>query len=232
MDGDKLKASVSDAHLAKIIARFPEVNLEWLLTGTGIMTKEPSTGVAKTDRTSDLFAEIPVVDISMAAGDGFLNGDFVDVSDFILLPKSWIKDGRLYLCGKIKGDSMHPTLQNDSYLIMRLLNRSEWADVKDGYVYVLSTREGKTVVKRTKNRLKEHGFIVCSSDNPDKIGYPNFNLEEEEINTIWYAEWYISAKMPNIHETYYEKQSKLEDKVDNIISEFEQIKKSFKRLSS
>lgn len=127
---------------------------------------------------------------------------------------------------------MYPTLQNDSYLIMHLLDRSEWGSLKDGYIYVISTRDGRTVVKRAKNRLREHGFIVCSSDNPDKMGYPNFNLEEEEINTLWYAEWYISAKMPNIHETYYKKQSELENKMEDVLSEFDQLKKSFKRLTS
>ena len=64
-------------------------------------------------------------------------------------------------------------------------------------VYVVTDRDGKAYVKRVKNRL-DKGFIVCMSDNPDKAYYPNFNLQTDEIHTIWHAEWYISAKMPNI----------------------------------
>ena len=37
LDKDKLGASVSDTLLAKIIASYPEVSLEWLITGNGNM---------------------------------------------------------------------------------------------------------------------------------------------------------------------------------------------------
>ena len=82
--------------------------------------------------------------------------------------------------------------------------------------------EGKAYVKRVKNRFKR-GFIVCMSDNPDKAYYPNFNLQENEINTIWHAEWYISAKMPNIHQSYYNKVTTLEDDIADIKNELRMI---------
>ena len=109
---------------------------------------------------------------------------------------------------------MSPTLLDCSYLILRLLDRSEWNEIKDNHVYVVSDRDGRAYVKRIKNRLREHGFIVCTSDNVDKANYPNFNLMEDEINTVLYAEWYLSAKMPNINATYYDKVNHLEDDVD------------------
>ena len=40
LDTDKLESSVSDMFLAKIIAVFPELNIEWLLTGEGEMLRE------------------------------------------------------------------------------------------------------------------------------------------------------------------------------------------------
>ena len=40
LDTDKLDSSVSDMFLAKIIAVFPELNIEWLLTGEGEMLRE------------------------------------------------------------------------------------------------------------------------------------------------------------------------------------------------
>lgn len=39
LDSDKLKASVSDIFIAKIFAKYPEINLEWLITGEGKMLK-------------------------------------------------------------------------------------------------------------------------------------------------------------------------------------------------
>ena len=86
--------------------------------------------------------------------------------------------------------------------------------------------EGKAYVKRLKNRLRQHGFVVCMSDNADKQNYPNFNIYEEELNTIWYAEWYFSAKIPNIQESYYRKQGELEDRLDELTAQFQQFQKA------
>lgn len=164
---------------------------------------------------------IPVVDISVAAGSGFYNPDQLSEIDCIRMPRSMVKGGQPHLCVRIKGESMVPTLQDGGYLIIRLLDRCEWEDIRDGHVYVVSEVAGRAFVKRLKNRLAEHGFIVCMSDSADVQRYPNFNLMEDELNTIWHAEWYMSAKMPNIHATYYNKVSELEDKYDDLKLSFE-----------
>lgn len=174
---------------------------------------------------------IPVVDISVAAGSGFYNPDHLSEIDCIRMPRTMIKGSQPHLCVRIKGESMVPTLQDGGFLIIRLLDPSEWQDIHDGHVYVVSVKEGRAFVKRLKNRLSEHGFIVCMSDSADVQRYPNFNLMENEINTIWHAEWYISAKMPNIHATYYNKVSELENAFDDMRQEFNQIRCEMKRLS-
>lgn len=43
LDSDKMDQSVSDKQLAAIFTAFPEVNLEWLLTGDGSMYKPTTT---------------------------------------------------------------------------------------------------------------------------------------------------------------------------------------------
>lgn len=174
---------------------------------------------------------VPVVDISVAAGHGFENPNYLSEVDTLYFPKNMVHDGKVYLCVRIKGESMAPTLQDGGYLVIRLLDRSEWQSIREGYVYVVSDIEGRAYVKRLKNRLSEHGFIVCTSDNPDVTRYRNFNLFEHEINTVWYAEWYISAKMPNIHTSYYNKVNELEDKYDDIITQMQQMQKEIRALS-
>lgn len=174
---------------------------------------------------------IPVVDISVAAGSGFYNPDQLSEIDCIRMPRSMVKGGQPHLCVRIKGESMVPTLQDGGYLIIRLLDRCEWADIRDGHVYVVSEVVGRAFVKRLKNRLSEHGFIVCMSDSADVQRYPNFNLMENEINTIWHAEWYISAKMPNIHATYYNKVGELENKYDDVVDQLQQLTREVRALA-
>lgn len=45
---------------------------------------------------------------------------------------------------------MSPTLLDCSFLILRLLDRSEWNEIKDNHVYVVSDRSGRAYVKRIK----------------------------------------------------------------------------------
>ena len=103
---------------------------------------------------------------------------------------------------------------------------AEWENLRDQHVYVISDCDGRSYLKRLKNRFHEHGFVTCMSDNPDKVNYGNFNLMEDEINSILYAEFYISAKMPNIHETYYKKVGELEDKYDLLAGQMQMVLKN------
>lgn len=211
------------------IARNIDVNLDWLLTGRGSMEKKQSIASNENQiiTQDDDFIAIPLVDISVAAGcSGCDNPDYIEVVDRIKMPSSMVHDGHKYFCVHIKGESMSPTLLDSSYVVVRLLERSEWQDMPDRHVYVVSDRDGRSYIKRIKNRFNKNGFIVCMSDNIDKVNYPNFNLEEQEINSILHAEWYFSAKMPNLNETYYDKVNQLEDDMDVIKRQMAQIVKS------
>ncbi|MDF2191815.1 S24 family peptidase [Paraflavitalea sp. CAU 1676] len=191
--------------VADIANKFADLNIDWLITGRGEMIKPASMATqrspaAKTGKAanSSLRYEdisIPVTDIQVAAGGGYYNNDFISNAAAVHLPSNLLRKKATYLCVNIKGESMSPTLQDGGLMIIRLLEKSEWVDMQDERIYVVSSTEGKTYLKRIKNRLKQ-GFLVLMSDNPDKASYGNFNLTSEEINTIWYAEWYLSAKCP------------------------------------
>lgn len=168
------------------------------------------------NKAHDNFIEIPIYDnISAAAGFGAYNSECAEISDIIRMPKGMVDHGH-HECIRVKGRSMQPTLLDGGYIICRELDRSEWQYIKDGLVYVITTREGETVIKRIKNRLSAKGFIVCCSDNPDKHTYSNFNIISDELHKVRYAEWYLSAKMPNIHDAYYHEQQQLIDDIDDI----------------
>lgn len=218
--------------LHDITNKFVSVNANWLLTGKGNMFNYENDESAITPSYSIVpsslseLEEIPIVDISVAAGNGYDNPDFIEIVDAIRLPQSMLHRNKKYFCVKVRGESMSPTLLDCSYLILRLLERSEWNDIKDNHVYVVSDRDGRAYVKRIKNRLREHGFIVCTSDNVDKANYPNFNIMEDELNTVLYAEWNLSAKMPNLNATYYDKVNHLEDDVDALKNQMSILLKS------
>lgn len=204
------------------------LNADWLLSCSGEMLKqdyklpEICTQMIATSNNDNIL-RIPIVDISVAAGSGYINPDYIEEVECISMPSTMIKDGKQYLCVRVKGQSMVPSIMDGGYLIIRLLDRSEWESIRDNYVYVVSDNEGNAYVKRLKNRLRQHGFIVCMSDNVEKQHYPNFNIYNEDLNTVWYAEWYFTAKIPNIQDTYYRKQAELEDRFEELAAQVQKI---------
>lgn len=206
--------------------KFEELNIDWWITGKGRMLKSQTTKNTFTSNKKILSTgnviNIPITDISVAAGDGAINSDYIDITDTIQLPQNLIKKGT-HLCVRIKGASMSPTLQDGGYMIIRNLDRSEWDKQPDERIYAVTTNDATAYLKRLKLRFKE-GFVVCMSDSPDKSTYPNFNLTLDEINTLWYAEWYLSAKMPNIHDQYYNRLQRLEDDMDELKGILKRIK--------
>ena len=217
--------------LQYIVENYPRYSPEWLLTGIPPMLKQSSQTTSPAKQDDDNIISIPMVEISVAAGcGGYDNPNYLEIVDEIKMPCSMIKGNAQYYCIRVKGESMSPTILDSSYVIIRLLDRSEWEDMPSGHIYVVSDREGRAYIKRVKNRFKEHGFIVCTSDNTDKVNYPNFNIEEGNINSILHAEWYISAKMPNLNETYYDKVNHLEDDVDWLKRQMQQVMNNVKLI--
>lgn len=140
---------------------------------------------------------VPVVDIEAAAGGGAVNSDYFDEADVMRLPASMLpRTSAKRLCINVSGESMEPTIYDGTRIVVRLLDRSEWARIRSGEVYVVTDREGDTYVKRVRNKLKMHGVITLISDNPDKRKYKAFDLTEEEISNIWTVELTISDNIP------------------------------------
>ena len=69
LDTDKMSGAVSDKQLAALLAAFPAVNLEWLVTGDGQMYK-PTTilppDVVSIDRYTELVRENERLRIELA----------------------------------------------------------------------------------------------------------------------------------------------------------------------
>lgn len=214
LDADKLDRSVSDQFLQIIVSTFVDLSLEWLVTGQGSMLKDDIESKSSNVIAIDFAAafdtvEVPITEIYAAAGYGSLNPDHIEKLGSIRLPANMLNRGAHY-CVRIQGHSMTPTIQDSDYVIVRLLERSEWEYMPDEHVYLVVDTDGAAYMKRIKNRFHK-GFIVCMSDSIEKNVYPNFNLQADQIVNIFHAEWHLSAKMQNINETYYNRLKLVED---------------------
>ncbi|MFV0330921.1 MAG: S24 family peptidase [Dysgonomonas sp.] len=225
--------------LLAITNKFVDINIDWLISGKGSMLKSknaiqaPTTksesNVIPVDFSKDIDTiEIPIVDVYAAAGHGSINSDYLEQTGTIRLPANMVKRGTNY-CVRVEGHSMSPTIQDNDYVIVRLLEPSEWKHMPDEHVHLIVDRDGAAYIKRIKNKL-EKGFIVCTSDSLEKSIYPNFNLQADQIFNIFHAEWYLSAKMQNINETYYNRLKLLEDDMSEMKDNMSEIRNYMKRI--
>lgn len=192
------------------IARKFSRSYEWLLEGLDYPITKTTRGNAKGNGKGNLLLTetalpygkpqevvvdtsghtvVPIVDIRAAAGTGYFNPETIEEMDVLRLPPKLVK-GKKALCIRVKGPSMAPTFQDGGHLVISLLEKTDWLNMRNEWCYVVVDTEGKTHFKRVKNRLSPDrgGFIVCTSDNPDKQSYPNFNLQHDELAFIWFVE--------------------------------------------
>ncbi len=219
---NSISKSIGLDKMELILEKFPNLNLEWLLLGKGNMTKPQDTNIVKeptmTYGLEEDLKRIPIIDIEAAAGvHGAVNPDYIEVLGHLTVPYNSLKQRTgIYYAIRNRGHSMSPTIYDKDYLIVRWLDRSEWQDLRDEYIYVV-VADGNAYVKRIKDRLNR-GFMVCMSDNLDKGNYPNFTLEAQEIDNLFYTELKISPHLHNINATYYDRMKTLEDKVDDLVA--------------
>ena len=202
-----------------ILQKYPKYNPEWVITGDGNIYRGELSPISQVNDIIEPYftntIRIPILETELSAGlGGFINGSNIVTSDYMILPTNLVKEG-VNLSVLIKGDSMAPTLFDSDRIIVHMLDKSEWMDMRDKHVYAIVDTEGRGYIKRVKNRLSK-GFIVCMSDNLDKANYPNFNLQHDQIISIWYADLRLSAKMPNINDNYTNRLKVLEDKMEDI----------------
>jgi phage repressor protein C with HTH and peptisase S24 domain len=126
-----------------IITNYPEVDLEWLLTGRGNISKvqqkdsENNLSVRKL-KTDTLIVnqDIPLYDVQVAAGvvDLFGGAQKQIPIDYIRIPKLPKCDGALY----VTGDSMYPLLKSGDIVMYKEINNIQnniiWGEMYLAYV--------------------------------------------------------------------------------------------------
>jgi repressor LexA len=168
LDADKLGSSISDIYLARILATYPSINPEWLLTGRGEMTfSEP---VAK------LKASIPLIPIDALAGWGAGDSQVMpyDVKHYHV-PEFTEQKADFLIA--VKGDSMEPRYHTGDIVACKKLPLDTFFQWNK--VYVLDTVQGAMIKRVGKSAMEGH--ITCISENPD---YPPFDLALPDIHAL------------------------------------------------
>ena len=214
------------------------INSAYIVTGAGrpflkATSREEETVSVKTREvvvvaTQDTTGNttVPLINHKAAATfvAGYQSQEWFEEQDSILLPSYMIKEGQCYAL-QVSGDSMEPTLQQDDWVICRLLEDSDYRFISDGEVYVIVSEQKGIQIKRIRNRLHQYGVIRCLSDNPK---HETFDIPESELLQVWKVEWHLRSHLPEVSadidhlqgnlQTMMEEMKKLQTSYNNQVS--------------
>ncbi|MBF7091980.1 helix-turn-helix transcriptional regulator [Flavobacterium sp. ALJ2] len=180
---DKVK-DIGASKIKHILNAYPEVNMEWLLTGNGDMilnsykfgdrtnTKnssvhEPNTSTYKPENKEAIQKQqVPLYNIQAPAGIASLFQDAnQDPIDFISIPYLPKCDGAIH----VNGDSMHPLLKSgDIVMYKRMNNVIEnifWGEMYLVYLIADDLKEF-VMIKWIQKSDKGDDWIKLVSENP------------------------------------------------------------------
>lgn len=157
-------SSISQDTMLKIKSAFPEINLDWLITGKGSMTlSEPNCDEQTRPR------------IPMTVAAGTLNGfsDAVQAHQCEQVPVVKMLPDYDYTI-IVKGDSMEPKFEGgDEIAIKRVSSIIEW-----GKPYVLDTRDG-AILKRLYDAGDKYRCVSYNSE------YSDIDIPKEDVFGVY-----------------------------------------------
>lgn len=177
--------------LHKICTTYPQVQIEWLISGYGEMLKH-TIEEKQVVMTHTAMRNIPLLDVKAAANGkgGYLpESPYIASEEVIHLPHHLVRGGR-HIAVTVRGDSMSPTLQHGDIIICKEIEPSRWQELPQQEVCLVESEDNGLQVKRIENRLPQDGMITCLSDNPE---HAPFQLFHEQIRQVWQVCWRLSG---------------------------------------
>lgn len=123
----------------------------------------------------------------------------------------------------ITGDSMVPYLDPGDKVVCRFVEPQDWVtSIRDHYVYVIVSRNN-VVVKRVVNNLNRHRHLLLISDNEE---FKPYRLNVNDIREVWY----VKTRISTFDHSQKDKNSVLQDQMENMQTAFQEQKQLLKML--
>lgn len=182
---------ISKDMAVRITARYPELNMSWLLTGEGSMLKTKRAEANGSEFNVCGYMSVPVIPVRARAGYllGYADTEYVETLDTIpvLVDKKY--HGQ-YRCFEIEGDSMDDdtrrSLCDRDIVLGRELQRHLWSDklhLRQWPVWVIVHRTDGILIKEIVDHNKDTGDIVCHSWN--ELYAPDFVINLSEVEELY-----------------------------------------------
>jgi len=209
---DFFKISI-DKLLRIDLGRISELQLSELERGYDIDLAGHGLRVLATTVSKENEENIELVSISAKAGyrNGYADPDFIKILPTFQMP--FLSRDRKYRTFQISGDSM-PPVSDGAFVTSEYL--ANWTMIKDGYPYIVVTKDDGLVFKNVYNRIEKNKSLLLVSTNSS---YEPYEVPITEILEIWKFVNYIEARPPELNlskSSLHQAVSKLQDDVESV----------------
>lgn len=119
---------------------------------------------------------------------GYQDPEYINELATFRIP--FLDQQKKYRTFQISGDSM-PPVADGAWVTGEFVQN--WQEVKNGYPYIVVTKDDGIVFKILYNKLKENGsFLLCSTN----MLYQPYEVEIENIIEVWSFTHFLSSDLP------------------------------------
>ncbi len=178
------KAKPSYDTLEGLVEKYPQINLNWLVTGEGQMFNQPESNARLvTEASGSEFVEYPFVAIKFYASfvDQYVEDCKFGAKDTYRVYATEGKAFKNAVVIEVEGNSMSPRLVHCTKVLAVCIDKGDWCYQSSG-VYAVMFKE-YFVIKRIKdNELLTKKMLMLHSDNPEAGSMP---VQAKDIRGIW-----------------------------------------------
>lgn len=172
-----IRRGIQPDKLARIQQAYPDLNIEWLVTGRGNMLNNSiSTNIDDSTASQENLVRV----IPIAAHGGMLTNFDIDSIEGVKCETIISPIAGAELAISVTGSSMEPSYPNGSRVLIKSINHNAY--IAWGEVYVIDTCNG-TLLKELQPGKSEE-YIRCVSHNPDER-YKPFEVPLSEVRKIY-----------------------------------------------
>ncbi len=177
------KARPSYDTLEGLLEKYPQINLNWLVSGAGGMFKEESGEDTATGGALLPFTPYPFV--SLRGQASFVKGYAGDCGYGDLdIYQVYSTEGTDYpgaAVMEVEGNSMSPRLVHGAKVLAVCIDRDDWCYQSSG-IYAVMYRDYFVIRRIKDNDLLTRNMLTLHSDNPEAGSMP---VPAKDIRGIW-----------------------------------------------
>lgn len=176
---NSISKSIGIDKIGIILEKYPNLSLEWLLTGKGEMLKIDKPSDSKATKKQISYKTLPLIPIDAIAGvpaGDFQGVRFSDCEQY-RIPDFEAKGAEFLI--RVSGSSMYPKYSNGDILACKKIDQILF--IQWGKVYVIDSSQG-SLVKRLFEDKNNKENLICVSDN--KENYPPFSIPKSDIRSL------------------------------------------------